>query len=367
MRIRVGIVCLGVGLAPLRLAGAGEPEQADSILRAIASKDCTCEMSAFGEPEPPLKARKGQAVGTECTVEGDRVECGAGFATRVTCPKACLQVYTQGRLTREELKKEVTSFVTRSAGPAYAKRVPRPILESLGKKYPGWLPALFNPSGPFIANFKLLPGFHFEIPIRVDGKVQAVTVVYFFQGLDHLLASDMNWSFWVTSTGQLLHDSVAPYKAFADGYYNVPCPAPAGPKLDEIVLSGIAAGEGDAGGCCGPYSLTDLKEKGPLKIGDSRPELYDPDVVYSLCGRSTDSATGKWAPQSLYEIDGPANVRRRDELPHMPVPHGKAEIIGSCADHARVADLGSNGHWHHVYCEGKSGWMHRTNIRWPKK
>ena len=339
-----------------------------SIMRATAIGDCVCHTQDFDEDMEPYTVKKGQDVGEACEVlpfyHGKKVTCGAGFPTRIHCPKDCVELRKQSALTRDELKKAVIEAAKVSGIDEYSKRLPSKVLENLQKKYPNWLPVYYNRSGPYFAKYKLMERFHFEFPLSIQGKIQSVTAVYFFQDFDRLVKSEMNWSFWITATGEILWNSVSPDPLENQGYVNIPCPAPAGLKLDEIVLYGISAGVSDAADCCGPYSLKQLKEKGPVKIEDRTREIYHEDVIYQLCGHSVNELTGKYEPKSLIEINGPANIRKIDQKILMGSTYdpGKAEIIGSCSDHAKAVDLGSRGAWHSVYCEGKYGWTHRNNL-----
>lgn len=350
----------------------GNGSKTDSILRAVALGNCACKEQMFNEDPTPFALKKGNWVGEACSIEGSSVLCEDGFAKTIICPKNCISLRTQGRLSKDEIKAAVmdTASGTRDS---YQKKVPAVILSKIRSQYPNWLPVLYNPSGPFIAKFILMEKFYFEVPISIRGKSQMVSIVYFFQDFEHLLQSQMNWSFWTTSTGELVHNSIAPYLAYNDSYVHSPCLAPAGSQLDEVVLFGIAEGVSDASGCCGPYSLKKIENHGPIQIKPGSNDIFDSDVIYNLCSRSTNKTDGKYVPEGLYEINGPANIRKYhtigswtndNQLIPPPRPE-KSEIIGTCSDHSRVADLGSNGDWHHVYCEGKSGWTHKRNIRNP--
>lgn len=345
---------------------AAEPvSTAKPILRATAKQDCTCQSQSFDEDPEPFVVKKGQDVGEACEIHEKVITCDAGFPTRIHCPKDCLDVRSQRALTRDELKKAAIEAATASGVAEYSKRLPSKVFETLKKKYPNWLPAYYNRSGPYFAKYKLMDSFHFEFPISVQGKIQSVTAVYFFQDFHRLAKSEMNWSFWLSSNGDLLWDSVSPYPLYDGGYVKEPCPVPAGVNLDEVILYGIGVGVSDAAGCCGPYSLKQLKTKGPVKIEDPKKDIDQSEVIYGLCSQMVDHQSGKYKPEMLMEVNGPANIRKYSVGAEMDP--GKAEIIGTCSDKAKLADLGTRGVWHSVYCEGKYGWTHEKNIRSLKK
>jgi hypothetical protein len=41
----------------------------------------------------------------------------------------------------------------------------------------------------------------------------------------------------------------------------------------------------------------------------------------------------------------------------------EAKIIGSCANNSHVAELGHEGAWIQVYCDGFNGWTSHKNIK----
>lgn len=101
--------------------------------------------------------------------------------------------------------------------------------------------------------------------------------------------------------------------------------------------------------CCGPYSLKELKERGAVEIKDEpkdEPKDEWRAALYVHCGGWTNPKTGKYEPRFIHEINGPADIPKYSAQGIPPIGPEKAEVIGSCPDKSRVADLGSRGDWH---------------------
>jgi hypothetical protein len=237
----------------------------------------------------------------------------------------------------------------------YNTKIPPAVLKTIQTKYPGWLPVAYNKSDEpiYFTDFKLIGNFYMQFKNKA-GK--DISIVYFFQSMEKLKASTPNWAFINTQSGELIYDSLTPYKAFSEGYSNNPCLSPAGDKLDKIVLSGITASSGDAAGCCGPYDLENLTN-GPqdltgVELFTNKDASYY--VVYSECGRALDPITGRYN-HDFSKIDGPANIREAADQ--------KSKLVGVCSDKSTVLNMGVQKKWVHVFCEGHLGWTSLSNIR----
>jgi hypothetical protein len=323
--------------------------QAAGITRGQAVRDCQCKAGLF-EDEWTVQVKKGDWIEETCKSSDSGIECGTLYGPGgTTCPASCVVLKEQGPLGREEWKTVLKDPLTLKMREQYVKTVPKKILDAIVKKHPDWLPTVYSEVAPYIIKLKSNEPFYFE--------AKAISIVYYFSDLDHFLSKQWNWSFWLTETAELLHESTAPYPIFESGYVNGPCLAPAGKNLDRVVLSGSMAGPSDAASCCGPYVLDELKSKGPVLLPtEGRDETnYPSDVIYNKCSDKIDTNTFR-------RIDGPANLREYGKSIDPPSPD-KSKVIGSCADKAPVIDLGSRGEWHHVFCEGKSGWTHKKNLR----
>jgi hypothetical protein len=350
--------------------GDESPKPATTITRGWATRDCGCESITYGEEATPYPVKKGDAVGETCALEGEKVACESTDGRQLLCPKECLTLKAQAPLTREEWKAAVETATQQFAGAEYSRRVPAPVLEAIRKKHPAWIPAFYHQTrqaaGPYLASLKL-EDFYFEATLPVRAKNEPVSIVFFYEDLDHFLSREVRWSFWVAQTGEAIHNAIAPYKLFEEPTYRVPCLVPGGPKLEQILLYGHAADLGSVGGCCGPYSLDSLAEKGPVSVDQNDRARFEETVGYETCGKSTDARTGRYAPQNILSIAGVANIRKKEETVRREEARPETyEVIGKCANQSRVIVLGSKGDWHSVYCEGLLGWTHRINIRWPK-
>lgn len=325
-----------------------------------AVQDCKCNTTMFDEEPIAHAIKKNMKVGGLCfdnTDKKETISCSNGNFSSIHCPKNCIELIIQNKLNKNDYVAEVKK-VESKARTEYGKIVPRNIYQELQRKFPTWIPVLVNDSDDirYLTNYIIRQNFYFQVPLKVENKLTEVSIIYFYKSIDELLSNSASWSFWDTNSGELLFEKISPYKSIDGGYVNQPCLAPAGNDLKEVVLYGLMAGPGDAAGCCGPYNLSDVKKSGPQMIaGMQGTEVLD-TVTYNLCGKSTDSKSGKYKSLlSLKLIDGPANIRASDSL--------TSALIGSCSDNALVADLGSKGKWKHVYCEGKLGWTSSSNIR----
>lgn len=334
---------------------------AENVYIGKALKDCQCQMTVFDEAPTPYSIKKNALVGGLCfphlEIKG-MITCTNGSFTSVHCAKDCVQLIVQKELTKQDYI-AAAKKVESAARAAYTKIIPQNIFQEFQKKYPSWLPVLVNMSddNKFLTKYEINQDFYFQLPLTIDKKLTDVSIIYFYKGMEELLTNSSSWSFWDTTTGELLYENLAPYRAVESGYVNKPCLVPSGKDFKDIVLYGMMAGPGDAAGCCGPYSFKDLKKSGPTPVSQNI-EILD-NVTYRLCGQSTDRKTGKYdSALSLSLIDGPANIRSAASL--------NSKIIGSCHDRALVADLGSHGKWNHVYCDGLLGWTFGSNIRLKK-
>lgn len=333
-------------------------EEAKAVYVGKAKQDCRCTVNAFGEESHTIyHAKKDTLVGGLCFEDGkDNISCTKGFPENIHCPKACIQLMVQNKLKKEDYIAAVKKAEVK-ARTAYGQVVPKNILNELQKKYPSWIPVLINHSDDtnYLTKYELEQKFYFHLPLQVNNKLTDVSIIYFYQDMDHLIRNSSSWSFWDSKTAELIFEKVADYKSVESGYVNMPCLAPAGQNLKSTVLYGMMAGPGDAAPCCGPYDLSDLKKSGPQLIKRTESEHILDEIAYDFCRNSY--AYGDKTPPTLNLIDGPANIREADSL--------NAKIIGSCSDKALAADLGTSGKWVKVYCEGKTGYTSRNNIR-PK-
>lgn len=327
-----------------------------------ATSDCKCHTTMFDEYAVSYTVKKDMGIGEICSASTDKkdsISCTNGHFGSIHCPKSCVQLFVQKALTKDNYVTNVKK-VENGARAHYAKMVPPNVYQELQKKYPAWLPVLINQAGDkaYVAKFELGQDFYFHFPLKVEGKESEVSLIYFYKGMNELLSNSVSWSFWNTKSGELIYESLAPYKSQEGSYVDQPCLVPFGDDLKQVVLYGVMAGPGDAAGCCGPYSLQDLKKSGPVMLSKFQGSEIVDNVTYRLCGKSTDKKTGEFSRTlSLALIDGPANIRASHSL--------NAKVVGSCADRAWVADLGSDGKWNQVFCEGKLGWTFKANIR-PK-
>lgn len=331
-----------------------------SVFIGKATQDCQCHTTIFEEEPIARTVKKHSFIGEVCSEnvqKKDIISCTNGDFGSIHCPKVCVQLIVQKTLTKEDYIAEVKKLES-STRATYASILPKNIYQELQKKYPNWYPVLVNlaDNPVYIAKFGLDQDFYFQAAINST----EVSIIYFYKGMNELLSNSVSWSFWNTSTGELIYENLAPYKSMESSYVNRPCLVPFGKDFKQLVLYGIVAGPGDAAGCCGPYSLQDLKKSGPVLLPKLQGTEVLDTVTYHLCGKSTDPKTGKYNETlSLDHIDGPANLRASHAL--------TSPIIGSCPDQALVADLGSNDKWNHVYCNGKLGWTFNTNIRAKNK
>lgn len=339
---------------------------AQPITRGKAIKDCDCKGSLF-EDEWTVKIKKGEWVGDTCAPYEDKIHCDEDFqAGGTTCPANCIELKQQGPVSPEEWKAILKDPTTLKLRELYQSTVPKNILEALKKKRPEWIPTVYSKLAPNLLKLQSNERFYLQGRGNVGGVEKAISIVFYFVDLEHFKQMKWNWSFWLTETAELLYDASVPYPIIDGPYVNQPCVSPAGKNLERVVLFGITAGPSDAAGCCGPYTLDDLKKSGPVLVSESNADksIFNFNVIYNKCSDVVDSKV-------LKKIDGPANIRVYHERPTwtkdnkmIPPPEpDKSEVFGTCADNATVVDLGNRGQWHHVVCEGKDGWTHKKNLR----
>ncbi len=346
------------------------------FFRGKAIKTCDCRSQMFDETPEKYVSNKGEFVGDRCARNKDAYICENGFARSIVCPKECLTLIPTQPLTKKETLQIVNKVASQSARSAYQARISSQVMAAFSKKHPLWLPTLYNPKGPYIADYKLMNHFFFKIPLQVKKKKQTVSIIFFFKDIEYLLKNKMSWSFWDTDTGEFIHESIAPYGLFKEGYLNTPCPVPIGPNLNKIALYGQTSGPSDAFGCCGPYSLEKIDKYGPIEILNNNDiKKFEEEVVSSLCSSSTDLNTGRYSPKLLHRIIGPAKLKNRAPPPTLENSiagssssiEKDSAVAGVCQNNSLVAALGSKGEWYHVYCNGTLGWLDQRSIKWNKR
>ncbi len=249
-----------------------------------AKTDCKCKKYSFGDDEGEISFKKNTVHDRRCAEIKDKknfVWCDNNFPDSIECSSRCFELVQKLPLTKEENIASVKK-TERDARKKYSETVPEKILKSISKKHPHWYPVLVNTrdNPSYFADFKLHQDFYFQAPIRLEGKIIDVSVVYFYPDINSLWKESTSWSFWNSNTGDLLYENTTPYKPLGGGGYQHPCLALAGEKLDEVVLSGTMSGATEATGCCGPYVLNDLKKSGPILMDKMKHGDCSPDTIW---------------------------------------------------------------------------------------
>jgi hypothetical protein len=321
----------------------------------IASRDCTCKTTEIDGAIVEITMRQNQKVGGTCLEKDDVTRCSSGFARTIDCPKDCIASTTKAdsptlpvgpvaekKTPTPEQVKTVQVVVTPTIIPTIAptiitsalpqlqkikfqRLIPTVVFDNLVKKYPQW--------------------------IRTENVFQFKDqlIVFFYKDNENFSKKLLTWSFW-SMNGNLIYESQSP---FLDG--QTPCLIPAGKFLKDVLISATNSKNF--------YDFSHVQTGAPKLInGDKNLEnSWALDSEESMSEfRSKACQLSALAKNRLYNpplklIDGPANIREGNSV--------EAKIIGSCANNSHVAELGHEGSWIQVYCDGFNGWTSHNNIK----
>jgi hypothetical protein len=335
--------------------------------RGKALIDCSCETYDDTGTTGSIKIKAKEAIDDgfcDPIADKDRIRCESRnwSFSGVYCPSKCVELLEVKKPTKEEFSKEIDK-VKPEFLKKYKELIPGEILTNIAKQYPQWLPFIENIE--MIDKFKLQLGdFYLNTKKYNDPKVGDITILYIFENLDNLIEKKLRRTFWETSTAKLLYSDIDPdpVSDLHFTYGRILCPF-GGPNVDEVVLTGFYGGPMDASGCCGPYSLMNIRS-GSLVLRDSS----TPSAEYYSCRGDAE----------IYLIDGPANIRDSEWRSKASIKNNKlievdwrkTPILGKCNNNSRVVITGwydREEKWAAVFCEGLEGATHRNNIRWDKK
>jgi hypothetical protein len=322
----------------------------------FAVRDCSCKTTEIDGTIVEISLRENQKVGGTCLEKDEVTRCSSGFARTIDCPKNCIankyssptssvgpviakqtSTATPTQTITPEPVKTVQSVATAVVTPEikptvnsvqkikFQRLIPTIVFDHLVKKYPSW--------------------------IRTENvfQIKDQLIVFFYKDNENYSQKNLTWSFW-SMNGNLIHESQSP---FLDG--EIPCLVPAGKFLKETLISATNSKKF--------YDFTQIQTGAPKLInGDKNLEnSWALDGEESMaefrlkaCQLSAKAQNRLYNPP-LKLIDGPANIREGNSV--------EAKIIGSCADKTFAAELGHEGSWVQVYCDGFYGWTSHNNIR----
>jgi hypothetical protein len=306
----------------------------------IASKDCSCKTTEIDGTIVDITIKENQKVGGTCLEKDEVTRCSSGFARTIDCPRNCITSKIPSPTSVigpvvEKKAPEVTPtaepvktaqvVVTPTQKMKFQRLIPTVVFDNLVKKHPNW--------------------------IRTENvfQIKDQLIVFFYKDNDDFSKKILTWSFW-SMNGNLIHESQSP---FIEG--QIPCVIPAGKFLKDVLISATNSKNF--------YDFSQVQTGAPKLInGDKNLEnSWALDAEESMSEfRSKACQLSALAKNRLYNpplklIDGPANIREGNSV--------EAKIIGSCANNSHVAELGHEGSWIQVYCDGFNGWTSHNNIK----
>ena len=326
-----------------------KPKIQNKPFLGIASRDCTCKTTEIDGAIVEITMRQNQKVGGTCLEKDDVIRCSSGFARTIDCPKDCIASATKA------------DSPTLSVGPVVEKKTPTPTPEPIKTVQVVVTPTIIATALPQVQKIKfqrLIPTVVFDnlvkkYPqwIRTENVFQLKDqlIVFFYKDNENFSKKLLTWSFW-SMNGTLIHESQS---QFLDG--QTPCLIPAGKFLKDVLISATNSQNF--------YDFNQVQAASPKQVnGDKALETsWALDSEESMaefrqkaCQLSAQAKNRLYSPP-LKLIDGPANIREGNSA--------QAKIIGSCSDKSFVAELGHEGTWIQVYCEGIHGWTSHNNIR----
>jgi hypothetical protein len=317
----------------------------------IASRACSCKTTEIDGTIVEITMRENQKVGGTCLEKDEVTRCSSGFARTIDCPKDCIASATK------------VDSPTLPVGPVVEKKTPtpEPVKTVQVVATPTIAPTIIATALPEISKIKfqrLIPTVVFDNLvkkhpqwIRTENVFQFKDqlIVFFYKDNENFSKKLLTWSFW-SMNGNLIHESQSP---FLDG--QTPCLIPAGKFLKDVLVSATNSQNF--------YDLSQVQSASPKQVnGDKALEAsWALDSEESMaefrqkaCQLSAQAKNRLYSPP-LKLIDGPANIREGNSA--------QAKVIGSCSDKSFVAELGHEGSWIQVYCEGIQGWTSHNNIR----
>jgi hypothetical protein len=323
------------------------PTTPTATVIATAVAACTCSASMMGEPAQTRTVKADELVGWDCQDEGSDVVCSSDVLVSTRCARSCVKTSRRGPLTRAARIDAVKAGAPATLA-ALSTDVSDAIAARIATIHPGFVAAVVDahPARTYFARFSPLPGAVLRGPVRIGPRTVDLVVVFFHATVDDAVDGRLLWSFWDRTTGELVHVGPSPHGAADGAYVHRFCLAAI--ETDDaprrLYLGGSALGPMDAVGCCGPYDLGALAERGPVKVDRN---------LFAACGASEQRASPFGVPGIA--IDGPANIRN--------APDAKAGLVGTCADRSTAYVVEERGRWALVYCDHNLGWTNVANLR----